>query len=178
MAPPRRWIRVDVGWSDSEWVGNLEPGGRLAWIELLAYVRSYGVTGRVRRLAPSVASRRWDIPADDVAAMESAAVTAGVLELEDGGKTWALRDWQQYFTRGPRRGGGSSRWKRIRAIILARDSHTCRYCSEPANQVDHVVPRSRGGRDEPDNLVAACGWCNRSKKDQTPEEWRGAHSHP
>jgi 5-methylcytosine-specific restriction endonuclease McrA len=36
--------------------------------------------------------------------------------------------------------------------------------------VDHVLPRSRGGRDTWLNTVAACGACNQRKDDRTPVE--------
>ena len=36
--------------------------------------------------------------------------------------------------------------------------------------IDHVVPKSRGGRDTWENLVAACVACNNQKGDRTPEE--------
>ncbi|BBX37558.1 endonuclease [Mycolicibacterium mageritense DSM 44476 = CIP 104973] len=57
-----------------------------------------------------------------------------------------------------------------RADILARDKHTCAYCGSRADTYDHVLPRSRGGGDTWFNLVAACGPCNWSKADRTPEE--------
>src|SRR3954447_16295922 len=40
--------------------------------------------------------------------------------------------------------------------VLRRDDHRCCYCGKHATRVDHVVPRSRGGRDTWDNLVACC----------------------
>ncbi|WP_343233202.1 HNH endonuclease signature motif containing protein [Miltoncostaea oceani] len=62
------------------------------------------------------------------------------------------------------RPSGSTRaWRRRRAQILTRDGHRCSYCGGPATQVDHVIPRAVGGTDEPGNLVAACGPCNRRK---------------
>jgi hypothetical protein len=38
--------------------------------------------------------------------------------------------------------------------------------------IDHIVPRSRGGRTTPENLCAACFDCNQRKGDRTPEEAR------
>lgn len=38
--------------------------------------------------------------------------------------------------------------------------------------LDHVVPHSRGGSDDPASLVTACWSCNRDKGNRTPEEWR------
>jgi 5-methylcytosine-specific restriction endonuclease McrA len=54
-----------------------------------------------------------------------------------------------------------------RAAVLLRDRYECAYCTDRwADTVDHVVPRSRGGRHEWTNLVAACGPCNRRKGDR------------
>ena len=60
--------------------------------------------------------------------------------------------------------GGTRLWSKIRLRILIRDSYCCQYCgSEDATTVDHVLPISKGGTDDPDNLVAACTRCNYSK---------------
>lgn len=57
-----------------------------------------------------------------------------------------------------------------RAGVLARDGRRCGYCPAPATTVDHVVPRSRGGRNTWKNTVAACYECNQGKGDRTPAE--------
>lgn len=54
--------------------------------------------------------------------------------------------------------------------VLRRDDHRCAYCRRSATTVDHVLPRSRGGRDSWDNLVACCVRCNGLKGNRTPEE--------
>ncbi|MCI4656682.1 MULTISPECIES: HNH endonuclease [Cryobacterium] len=54
--------------------------------------------------------------------------------------------------------------------VLRRDDHRCAYCGRTANTIDHVQPRSRGGRDSWDNLVACCLRCNNIKSDRTPAE--------
>lgn len=58
--------------------------------------------------------------------------------------------------------------------ICLRDNHTCQYCGRrfhpAALTLDHVMPRSRGGRNTWENLVAACNPCNRRKDNRTPEE--------
>lgn len=63
--------------------------------------------------------------------------------------------------------------------ILLRDNHTCAYCgARGANTVDHVYPRSKGGKSTWENLVAACRDCNNRKRDRTLAElgWRLAVS--
>ncbi len=61
-----------------------------------------------------------------------------------------------------------------RKNILLRDRNTCQFCGRvfPAAELtlDHVVPRSRGGRSSWENLVACCYQCNNCKGDRTPEE--------
>ena len=59
-----------------------------------------------------------------------------------------------------------------RAGVLARDGRRCGYCGGTATTIDHVLPRSRGGRNTWSNTVAACGGCNQRKGDRTPVEAR------
>ncbi|PLW71425.1 HNH endonuclease [Streptomyces sp. SCUT-3] len=54
--------------------------------------------------------------------------------------------------------------------VLVRDRHRCAYCGRRATTVDHLVPRSRGGRDTWLNTVAACSEDNHRKADRTPEQ--------
>jgi 5-methylcytosine-specific restriction endonuclease McrA len=54
--------------------------------------------------------------------------------------------------------------------VFIRDGHTCQYCGRPAENIDHVHPRSRGGAHEWENVVAACMRCNSRKGDRTPAE--------
>jgi 5-methylcytosine-specific restriction endonuclease McrA len=67
-------------------------------------------------------------------------------------------------------------YKRImlsRKNVLRRDGYRCQYCgSRDSLTVDHVLPRSRGGRDTWENLVAACTPCNNKKGNRTPDEAR------
>ncbi len=58
-----------------------------------------------------------------------------------------------------------------RKEILRRDKHTCQYCgSSRGVTIDHVFPKSRGGKDSWTNLVAACAACNGKKGNRTPQE--------
>ena len=65
-------------------------------------------------------------------------------------------------------------WQVKRIYILERDNYTCQYCGKDVGtlEVDHVIPRCKGGLSTEDNLVCACFTCNRSKGGRTPEEWR------
>ncbi len=56
--------------------------------------------------------------------------------------------------------------------VLRRDGNRCAYCDGHATTIDHVLPRSRGGEDSWENLVACCLKCNNLKSDRTPAEMR------
>lgn len=55
--------------------------------------------------------------------------------------------------------------------ILRRDQGICQYCGVTGAfmTIDHVIPRSLGGRDTWENLVCACPSCNNRKGDNSPD---------
>jgi 5-methylcytosine-specific restriction endonuclease McrA len=67
--------------------------------------------------------------------------------------------------------------KRVRyskTNVFARDRWRCQYCGTKGNMntltIDHVVPRSQGGRTLWENVVTACEDCNAKKANRTPEK--------
>lgn len=71
-----------------------------------------------------------------------------------------------HFIRVPRQ----TRVAISRRSVFARDGHRCQYCGAQAENIDHVRPRSRGGRHIWENVVAACRRCNSLKEDRLLEE--------
>lgn len=59
--------------------------------------------------------------------------------------------------------------------VLAVWGEVCIYCDDPATTSDHLVPKSRGGRDALANLRPCCFRCNQEKDDRTPAEWLGPY---
>lgn len=57
-----------------------------------------------------------------------------------------------------------------RRSVFLRDGHACQYCGKRAESIDHVVPRSRGGRHVWENVVASCSRCNTAKRDRLLED--------
>lgn len=65
-------------------------------------------------------------------------------------------------------------YQKARLMVLQRDGYICQYCGRPVKDykdvgavqpkdkatVDHIRPRSRGGPNEPENMVTACDECN------------------
>lgn len=65
------------------------------------------------------------------------------------------------------RGYGAA-WDKLRLRILARDLHLCQPCKRkgratPATQVDHIVPKAKGGTDDEANCQSICADCHREK---------------
>jgi 5-methylcytosine-specific restriction endonuclease McrA len=75
------------------------------------------------------------------------------------------------YDRVPRR---HVRYSRLN--IFARDKFTCQYCGQKPHRsqlnLDHVIPRSLGGRTTWENVVCSCVDCNRQKGGRTPAQAR------
>jgi len=58
--------------------------------------------------------------------------------------------------------------------VFARDKNTCQYCGSKFSRselnLDHIIPRSRGGLSTWENVVCSCFFCNRTKGGQLPAE--------
>lgn len=56
----------------------------------------------------------------------------------------------------------------VRKIIIKRDGYICKYCgkilTKETHTIDHVIPASSGGNENPRNLVMCCEWCNKHAK--------------
>jgi 5-methylcytosine-specific restriction endonuclease McrA len=59
-------------------------------------------------------------------------------------------------------------WGKIRWSILVRDKFKCQYCGRKVIDnivlhVDHLIPVSKGGTNNPNNLITSCSECNQGK---------------
>ena len=61
----------------------------------------------------------------------------------------------------------------VREYLLTKGQRACAYCGakEIALQVEHIVPKARGGSDRVDNLTLACEPCNQRKGNKTAAEF-------
>jgi hypothetical protein len=64
-------------------------------------------------------------------------------------------------------------WVQLRALAFERDGECCGYCGTVAGpfEVDHVIPRAKGGENILENVRISCRSCNRAKKDRDEGEW-------
>jgi len=79
-------------------------------------------------------------------------------------------NWTQRSARlgnAQERGYGHA-WRKLRVHVLERDGYLCVYCAKAnrhvqATDVDHSVPKYKGGTDEMDNLQSLCRKCHAKK---------------
>lgn len=84
--------------------------------------------------------------------------------------------WQHTESRQQR--GYGAEWQRIREAILERDMMLCQVCLDlgllvPATEVDHIVPKHKGGNDTLTNLQAICSPCHKTKTTREAAEAQG-----
>ncbi|MYS58704.1 MULTISPECIES: HNH endonuclease [Streptomycetaceae] len=71
------------------------------------------------------------------------------------------RSWERTSARNLSR---PADWSKRKAKILVRDRFRCQFCGSPRKlEVDHIIPVSRGGSWEPDNLWTLCQSCHKRK---------------
>lgn len=78
------------------------------------------------------------------------------------------KNWDHSGKSRHERGYGTA-WDRLREQVMQRDKRLCQPCLRKSNrptvatQVDHIVPKARGGTDDLSNLQAICGPCHTAK---------------
>jgi len=81
-------------------------------------------------------------------------------------KDWFLKNPEKYQIQKDKR---SQRRLKLRFSILERDGFRCGYCGKKADStnlhIDHIIPKSKGGTNHPDNLRTSCIECNLGKSD-------------
>ncbi|MCA9861131.1 MAG: HNH endonuclease [Thermomicrobiales bacterium] len=93
-------------------------------------------------------------------------------EREDG--EVVVLGYSRIRSRAPRERG---RLSSVRADVWDKTTGHCWHCGRELHpfrdfHIDHLIPFSRGGSDDFDNLVPACSACNLSKGGKRVEDWR------
>lgn len=66
---------------------------------------------------------------------------------------------------------GSLYQTKLRDFVFSRSNGKCSYCGEKAAEIDHIIPRSKGGTDSVNNLTASCRTCNEKKSNLSLKEF-------
>lgn len=111
--------------------------------------------------------------------LESALRAAAIFEVHSNAGAQAALEQRRAKDRerqARRRDLMPEDWQELRARVFERDAYTCAYCETPTDDphCDHIIPISRGGSNDLENLTTSCRECNVSKGARTPEEWRAS----
>lgn len=107
--------------------------------------------------------------------IKKALIESGLITINHAGRIsvtlWGRGRRSGNYTTKPKRTAISS-W--LRSFVFGRDGFICSYCKEQTDkpEVDHIIPVSRGGTNDLQNLATACFACNRSKQDKLLQEWQ------
>lgn len=92
-----------------------------------------------------------------------------------------LHDWEEYAvllmdTQDNQKEKTRERVRKYREKKKAEIvSLECQYCGAPATGYDHIIPLSRGGTDDEENLVPCCPFCNSAKQDRPLDIFLNRH---
>ena len=145
------------------------------WVRCIGYCRRNLTDGFVPEQA-AVARARTKTPKKAIAELLKPAVCPPGLRplwvrVETGFLVCNYLKWNPSRAR-VEEDRAANRWSRAAyPIVSRRDGLACRYCGADNDlTIDHLVPRSLGGGDEPENLAVACRSCNARKGARTPEQ--------
>jgi len=62
----------------------------------------------------------------------------------------------------------------VRYNVNERDDHKCHYCEGKGDTVDHIIPKSKGGEFNENNLVCCCGECNIEKDNMSYDQYKSS----
>lgn len=162
-----KWFPMFSAEREHPVVATMRPGLFKFWINLRCATSLYGSGDQLVGVASVafVCHARKGVAARYLAELMS----LGLAACDGRGKYAAV----ELFTRGTPR-LPAERWAALRRLVFERDDFTCRYCNKRGVRLecDHVVPLSRGGSNDPENLATSCFDCNRSKHNKLVEEWR------
>lgn len=173
--PDVKWIRLSVDIFDNrkiKHIRRLEMGERkvLIWVYLLTLAGKCNSGGDIF-ITPGIPYSFEEL-ADEIGVFthdieESLDIfeSFGMLTCNNGVIT--ITNWEEYQNaQGLDRIREQGRLRVQRSRQKKREqmeSQICQYCGEPATGYDHIIPTSRGGTEDKENLVPCCKRCNTAK---------------
>lgn len=144
-------------------LAEFPPINRLMFLGLMVLADKHGV---VHEMPGEI--RRKILPFDPVSDADVQAMLDGLVSHRDRFLVphcgaLMIREFRVFC---PKRKSNSRAYipARVRAFVVTRDGGACRYCGAADRiELDHRLPVSRGGGDEPENLQVLCYPCNRRK---------------
>jgi 5-methylcytosine-specific restriction endonuclease McrA len=133
-----------------------------------------GVTARMVRQLLELSEEAWAAARDEL--LEHSLIRphddpSYAHEIVEASEVFEILAHAGTYTGRP----SASAWAELHEVVTAEQGTICAYCSKPANPVtlDHIVPLSKGGSNNPLNMLVACRSCNSSKGARSWDEWMG-----
>jgi len=147
---PSGFAGVTAGWP-------FELKAALRLVSMLALLSPKGVPDDAAYLTGQLgcSTRKWNI-------LKRKLVEVGALSVRGG-----------WLRLGSMRGARPGLSADVKAVAAARLGHQCAYCgsTEGPFEHDHIIARSKGGSDAPNNIILTCKACNRDKRDMSLVDW-------
>lgn len=162
----RPWIKLRTSMLNNPKYGILSDGAYILFLNMLVYSSIKDTNGYIGKIRYETWPRKSSLI--DLCNQVTELQDSGVIRLDTQGDIW-IAELGEIATIGQdfsRKSLSDSE----RNYIHHRDNYKCVYCGEPSQHVDHVIPVSKGGTNDLDNLVAACSTCNLAKSDKLLSE--------
>ena len=173
-----KWIKITTDMFDNRKIRHLRrlPDGNsivLIWVMLLTLAGRCNAGGMVFLTenipyTPKMLADELDF--------EESTITLAINALEQLGMVSSdplkVTNWEEYQNVESMERIREQTRKRMadyrarKRLGVTSVGENCVYCGKPANTVDHIIPKSKGGEDAAWNLVPCCKSCNSSKADK------------
>lgn len=90
----KTWLKLYIGWWESEWLIVLSSEARLCWLLFLERVKSHGDGGRLKRSAEGFLARQWYVGEESIRQMLKAAENDGAVIVHE--HEWEVANWRAY----------------------------------------------------------------------------------
>lgn len=146
----------------------LTPHHQWAFVILLCLAAEGSTRGRIDGLTDEEIAMILRMPVEEWQILKDRFQSRGLIEFDESGAfipNWTeLEGLERYQDR---------EYLQHQCSVFERDGYRCVYCGAGDRlTLDHIIPQSRGGSHEPENLATCCSSCNSSKGARTPDEWR------
>ncbi|QIY92211.1 HNH endonuclease [Chryseobacterium gallinarum] len=162
---PNRILR---DWTDIENVNNLSAEAEVLLVRILMKLDVKGKLISNPRVIRAYCFPLKKIPENKITKWIQELTDNDLIHYNSDGKTISINRTNIFRQRLC-----SSKWRIIVKQVFERDNYTCSYCGQYGGKLecDHIIPFSKGGTDELENLTTACKSCNQTKKDMYLEDF-------
>jgi uncharacterized protein YihD (DUF1040 family) len=168
-----KWFKFYSEFRADPKLSLMTPHQQWAFIILLCLASEGTNRGRIEGLTDEELAFQLKMPVGDWEALKTRFKMKGMIDVDEFGLF--ITYWKDYLP--PLRLGQNHLYAHHKDFVFSRDEFKCVYCGSRENlTLDHVIPQSKDGSHDPENLATCCSSCNSSKGAKSLEEWLGGAS--